>query len=354
VTLPDGTRRSFYGKTEKEAREKKNRALRQAEAGLVPEAGLTVAAYLGRWLAARAEVVRAGTLVNERQHVELHIVPSIGRVRLSELTVARVNRLLADLVAGGMMATTANAVRATLRRALAQAHREGLVPRNVAALATPRRGQPRAIVVYTPAQARRLVAEARTHPHGPLVAVALATGLRRGELIGLRWADVDLDARTLRVERSVVHVRRRWVEGPPKSAAGRRTIRLTEVAVEALRRQRVLLAERRLAAGGAWVDRDLVFPNQRGGYLADAIRAARQVMTAAGVPVTTLHALRHSCASFLVAEGMDLVAVKELLGHSSIAVTADTYAHLTERLASRTADTMDRVLGDDEGLRSIK
>lgn len=349
VTLPNGQRRSFYGKTEKEARDKKNRALREAEAGIVTDAKLTLAAYLSRWLAAQAERVRPSTWGRWERTIRLHVEPHIGRKKLRELAVSDVDTLLSKLVSGGMKPSSVNQVRSMLRTALTQAEREGLVLRNVAALAVPRRAERQHVEPYTIEEARQLLAGSRDHRQGPLIALALATGLRRGELLALRWDDIEGDR--LRVERTM-QWRKGPQVGPPKTGAGRRSVLLNRVALDALGRARVRVNEARLLAGAAWQDLGLVFPNRHGGYQVDAnvTDSVKAAMRQAGVPVKNVHALRHTAASLLLAEGMTLYDVRHFMGHSSIALTSDTYGHL---MADRAA-TVGAALDDALDLRRVE
>ena len=349
ITLPDGTRRSFYGKTEREAREKKNQAIREAEAGIVTDAKLTVGAYLARWLGSQAERVRPSTWGRWERTIRLHVEPHVGRKKLKELSVGDVDTLLSRLVSGGMKPSSVNQVRSMLRTALTQAEREGLVLRNVAGLAVPRRSERTHVEPYTIEEARRLLAGSRDHRQGPLIALALATGLRRGELLALRWDDIDGDR--LRVERTV-QWRKGPQVGPPKTGAGRRAVLLNRVALDALSRQRVRVNEARLLAGPQWQDMGLVFPNRHGGYQVDAnvTASVKRAMAGAGVPVKTVHALRHTAASLLLAEGMTLYDVRHFMGHSSIAMTSDIYGHLVESRAATVATALDDALD----LRRVK
>lgn len=354
ITMPDGRRRSFYGKTEREARDKKNRALREAETGYVPDARLTVGAYLARWLVEVApERVRPTTLRRYVSHVEAHIAPELGDVKLARLTTAQVNRMLSGMIEGGLKPSTVNVVLSTLRTALAQAEREGLVSRNVATAATARRVVVSRAEPYTVDEARALISGARDHREGPLLAFLLATGLRIGEALALRWAHVDFDARSMRVEATLTWRAgnpRTPVFGPPKSETSRRVVRLTGVALDALRRQRAQVNGWRLLGGPHWDHYDLVFPTMRGRPrdLTNVTRGVRAAMELAGVPVKRIHDLRHSTAAFLLASGMSMFEVKEMLGHANITMTIDTYGHLSEARAVEVADAIDRALGDDK------
>ncbi len=351
ITLAGGKRRSFYGRTEREARDKKNAAIRDHESGLAAtDARLTVKVYLQRWLIdTAAHRVRDATLRSYESLVRVHIVPALGRVRLRELTATDVNRMLAGMMTGdgGVSAATANRARACLRTALASAVKAGLVPRNAAQLADARTERRARIVPYTPEQARHLIRETRDDWMGPLLTLALATGMRQGELLALRWSDVDIGARLVRVERTLgwrrgKDGRREVVFGDPKTEQSRRGVPLTGVAAAALERQRVMVDT-------FGVSSELVFPSMRGTPQdgVNVTQRAKRLMAAAGLPEKRFHDLRHSAASFLLAEGAELFVVKEVLGHSQISLTANTYGHMTPRLAMDAAARMGRALDDD-------
>jgi integrase len=243
-----------------------------------------------------------------------------------------------------------------LRRALADALRDGLVARNVAALARPPRVTARTIEPgrdYLDADAlRALLAASALHPIGPLVVVAATTGLRQGELLGLAWDDVDAGAGTLTVRRALA---RAWDGGyalaAPKTARSRRTIHLPAAALAALERQRSRQATAREAAGTAWQDRDgLIFTNSIGRPLdpSAVVRDFHQLLEAAGLPRVPFHGLRHSTATALLGAGVPLRVVSDLLGHSGIGITADVYGHVERALRREAADAMDRALGPQQ------
>lgn len=182
ITLPDGKRRSFYGKTKREAVAKAKQAELDFERGAVVGArDVTVKAFLERWLKdTAADRVRPSTLRSYRGHIERHILPAFGTVKLRTLTPQHVNAMLAAIVTGGASPTTANRVRATLRTALASAFKWGMVNRNVATLADPRREERQRITPLQPNQLRAFLATLQGHRYEPLLTVAIATGMRQG------------------------------------------------------------------------------------------------------------------------------------------------------------------------------
>jgi integrase len=198
-------------------------------------------------------------------------------------------------------------------------------------------------------QARAFLASIRAHRLYALFAVAIALGLRKGEILGLSWSDVELEAGRLHVRRTLQRVRGdkgARVFAEPKSERSRRTIELPQVIVDALKAHRVRQLEERLAAGGEWRDSGLVFAGASGDaldewHLGDEFHA---LLAAAGLPRVRFHDLRHSCASFLLAQGVSARAVMDVLGHSQISLTLDTYSHVLPGVREDAAEKMDQVL----------
>jgi integrase len=235
-----------------------------------------------------------------------------------------------------------------LHGAFAEAVRWGLVPRNVVALARPPRKAHIEIVALTVEQARALLAAAAGNRFEALFVLALKTGMRRGELLALRWADVDLDEGMLQVRGTLRWTREGLTFGTPKTAASRRKVVLSPTSMAALRHHRARQDKERHAAGDLWQDLGLIFPNTLGrpmeprDLLADVYRP---LLKRAGLPPITFHALRHTAATLLLAEGEHPKVVQELLGHAQISITLDRYSHMTPRLMSNAAALMDRAAG---------
>ena len=212
-----------------------------------------------------------------------------------------------------------------------------LIPSNpCAAVEPPERTRPK-VSFRDRARANRFLALTADEALGPCWAVAVHTGLRRAELCGLRWSDVDLDRRTLKVELQVKKIDGTWQQGPLKTPNARRAVPLAAAAVEALREQRRRQNERRLALGAAWHDLDLVFDHDDGSaWSGSALSAAfrRRLLAHPEISPLRLHDLRHTAASLMLAAGLSLFEGSRILGHAAIAITADLYGHLA-------ADTLD-------------
>lgn len=360
-------RRKVTGKTRGEVVTKLDELKRHTADGLSPApAELTVARYLNRWLEVPPRKLRPLTVVNYRNVVRLYIVPTIGQVRLRALTPEHVDRMVHDLSTGDPDATpprrpvsanTQRNARNVLSRALRQAERDGLVPRNVARLSdgvhVPR-AEKRSLTID---QARTLLAHVvGTRLEAPIT-LALSLGLRRGELLALAWDDLTLDGDTYRL--TVRHTIKRLpriglIREEPKNTTSVRTIMLSPQLAAVMRAHRVRQVEERLRAGETWHDRpldaDLVFRTEDGHAMdPDNFRNRMYRATVdAGIGRWSPHELRHSAASLLIAQGHDLKRTSELLGHSSIRVTADVYGHLFESGKAETAAVMAQVLWGDQ------
>jgi integrase len=343
-------RRVVSGKTQAEVRRRLAALRTDLERGLAPVASGTLGAFLTGWLERERQRIRPATWRSRDHQVRRYLLPYLGSTPLDKLAPRDIERMTGAMVTRGLSPRTAAHVRVTLRRALGDAVRDGLVHRNVAALARPPRVPWRTIEpgrdYLEAADLRRLLAVATEYRVGALVTLAATTGLRQGELLGLSWDDIEWDTATLTVRRTMA---RAWGGGyelaAPKTGRSRRAVHLPALAVDALRREEREQAAARDAAGSAWQDRDrLIFTDAVGRPLpADGVyRAFRALLTAAGLPRIPFHGLRHSAATALLSAGVPLRVVSDMLGHSGIAITADYYAHVERDLRRDAADAMDR------------
>lgn len=349
------TRRSVSGPSFEDVLAKLDALRGQHRSHALPERGaerITVAAHLDRWLTARrAELLPERQWRNHERNVGLHLVPALGRLALVDLRASHLRELYGQLVRT-RAAQTVRHVHTTIRQALDLAVSDGLLARNVARSVTPPRLVRRAVRALTAQEQRLLLAHAEAAGDDllPLWLVALRTGLRQGELLGLRWPDVDLTRGTLTVQRTLVRVHGLaplWKDYA-KSAAGMRTIHLPASALEALRRQREQQKHERDALGTKYAAWGLVFASTGGVPFSGANvgRRFRRRAAAAGIAGDVrFHDLRHTAISSYLVAGVPLAEVAQIAGHSSPAVTASIYAHFVPRSSGQAAEQLERFLG---------
>jgi integrase len=343
-------RKHVFGRTRAEAADKLDALLRAAkEQRPIPDQRAKVGPFLRTWLETVAKpTIRASTFKSYRDIVELHLVPGLGRIALAKLTPADVQAFLNRKRECGLSARRVQMLHAVLRRALVTAERWGMVSRNVARLASPPRVPKHEIRPLTPEQAQRLIECSSEDRFRGLYVTALGTGCRQGELLGLRWEDVDLEAGRMRVQHTLARVDGRLVLLEPKTDRSRRTVHLPEIVVDALRAHRTRQKMERLVAGPRWVDSGHIFTTTIGTPLEAAVvtRAFQRALERAGLPKSRFHDLRHAAATFALSQGFTLEDdVKNLLGHSSIVLTSNTYGHVLEERQRAVARGMDAVLG---------
>ncbi len=428
-------RKVFYGGTRAEVQAKLTKALRDVALGIrPPDERLTLERFLLDWLdQVAAKRVRVRTLIGYRHHVVKHINPELGRVPVAKLTPDQVQRL-ANRKEKELSARSAQYINAVLRAALNHALRTGIVGRNVATLIEAPKVRRKEVAALTPAEAMRILRVVADHRWSAIYIVALTTGMRQGEVLGLEWRDVDLDAATLEVRAQLQRYEGAFHRVPVKTDKSRRKVALPQLAVDALLGRRRKQKEDRLLAGIKWEKAsDLVFTSRQGkpinarhvirtwhkllddavrqearekGLVAEAIGEglkkglvteedlarlrdeAREGRVTKGLVATDLdreiakaveigaekgrggedlkvliaaaldryiaesplpkmrfHDLRHGAATLWLAEGVSLREIMELLGHSQIGITANTYAHVAPELKRAAAKKMDDILG---------
>ena len=344
-------RRTVYGKTRKEVAGKLAKALSDRENGLVFDARrLTVGEYLGHWLEDSVrDTVRQRTWERYEQLVRVYIKPALGRIKLKALTPAHVRGLYREKLDDGLASRTVQYIHVTLHKALKDAVADGLIPRNVTDAVRAPRAKGKEINALTPDQARAFLeaADEVDDRFEALYVLAITAGLREGELLGLKWEDLDLDAGTLSVRRTLSEARSGRFFEAPKNGKGR-SIRLTKQAVEALRSHRKRQNEERLRLGTLWEDNGLVFPAQTGTPMNAknlTVRSFKPLLERAGLPRSVrVHDLRHTCATLLLGKGVHPKIVQELLGHATIAITLDTYSHVLPNMQGEAVSAMEAAL----------
>lgn len=368
----DGKRQrvSFYGSTRLEVQRKVADAVRAfQDGGIVKVQRQSVGAFLDRWLEDSAKpTLRARTYASYKQMIDLHLKPGLGHIELSKLTPQDVQKYL-NTKSGALQKRqpvqkegepapepkllsprTVLYSRAILRRALGQAVKWGMAARNSAALVDPPKMNRKEICPLDADGAKALLSEAKGTPYEALFSVGLAVGLRLGEVLGLRWEDVDLKAGSLRVVNQLQRIDGEYKLVEPKSKKSRRTIPLPKQAIEALKDLRLKQEfQKKPAAGEKWQSWGLVFISELGTPLDErnVRRALYALLEKAKLPRVRFHDLRHTCASLLLAQGVPARVVMEVLGHSQISLTLDTYSHVSSLVMQDAADKMTAALTEN-------
>ncbi|MDP9266351.1 MAG: site-specific integrase [Chloroflexota bacterium] len=243
---------------------------------------------------------------------------------------------------------TVRHLHALLHKAFDQAEKWGLVARNVVALVSPPTAPHQEMKTLSEAQTRTFLEAVAGERFEALHVLAVSSGMRQGEILALRWSDLDLDRASAQIQRSIQFLPGdRYVFTPPKTTKSRRKVELTKTVVAALRRHRARQIAERLASAGGWADLDLVFADEAGGPTSpDRVRwAFQRVLKDAGLPRIRFHDLRHTAATLLLGCGVHPKIVSEMLGHSTIAITLDLYSHVTPTMQREAAAVLDSVLG---------
>ncbi len=353
VHTPDGPKRKLiYGRKYKDVEKKLNEARGDAARGIVyDDENLMVGEYLDRWLSdSVCGTLRESTFSRDKYLVTNHIKPVLGRLKLGNLSAMHLQRLYRERLDSSLSGSTVQKVHHVLHKALSQAVRWGLIPRNPADAVKAPRASSKEMRPLSASEARRLLEAARDDRLEALYVLAVHTGMRRGELLGLKWEDVDLEGSTVRVCRTLTRVEngRRLALGEPKTKKSRRTVRLTPRAVEVLRRHRARQAQKKLKVGGVYQDQGLVFAGETGSLINPSNlrqRSFAPLLKRAGLPRITFHDLRHTCASLLFQRNVHPKFVQELLGHASVAITLDTYSHMLPGMGGEAADAIGEALG---------
>lgn len=301
---------------------------------------LTVEAFLiEAWLPAKRSTLKPTTFASYRDLVTAQVVPRIGHVRLVDIDGAELNTFYGELLAGGrrdgrggLSAKTVRNIDGVLNKAFRDAVRWGRLVRNPCDAADPPRKPTPELAVWSEDELGAFLGAARADRLWATWMLVATTGMRRGELCGLRWADIDLDAGRLTVRQTRTLADHEQVTGSPKTAAGARTIALHPEAVAALRSWRKVQLKERLAMGAGWADTGLVVTEATGVPIHPAAPhpALQRPGGQARAQVCRLHDVRHAYATAALRAGVPVKVLSERLGHSNVTVTMGIYQHVTQ------------------------
>ncbi len=347
-------RKTLYGKSRAEVAGKLAKEIADREGGLVvDDRGITVEGYLVRWLKDSVRgTVRTSTYESYRHMIEPHIIPALGRLKLRNLNPVHVRAFYREKLDAGLSASTVRKMHSVLRKALKQAVLDGFVPRNVCEAVKPPKVERKQITPLDALQVRRLLETAGVAGGDRLEALyvlAVHTGMREGELLGLKWEDVNLEGTepVLRLRRALVREGGKVTLGDLKTPKSRRQIRLTRAAADALRSHLQRQLEEMERMGSLYQPGGLVFATESGTLINPSNlrnRSFKPLLKRAGLPDICFHDLRHTCATLLLSQGTHPKLVQELLGHATISMTLDTYSHFLPSMGDQTIRAMEAAL----------
>ena len=337
-----------YFKTQRECRDWLKETRDQIDDGLTLEgAQINVDKYMREWMEAHKLRIRPKTAFQYNQIVEQHIIPFLGKIKLKELRPDHIQSLYSSKLKDGGSERTVLMIHAVIHRALEQALKWGLVGRNVADAVTRPRFKKKEMKTLDDNQARSFLSSLKGTRYDAFFWVAITTGLRQGELLGLKWADVDWRNRCIHVQRQVQRLSHGGLSFvPPKSASGNRTIVLGNAVLDKLREHMEYQDTEKSFAGKDWQEFDLIFPSDVGtpSDHRNVYRAFKILLKKAGMPDIRFHDLRHTAATLLLQQGVNPKVVQERLGHSDVTLTLNTYSHVMPSMQDDAAEKLDQLL----------
>ena len=344
----NGRRITKYGKTQKECRDWVNATLDKIDHGLTFDgAQVSLQQYMESWLSGKVLARRPSTVRNYRRYMNLYILPALGRMRLQAILPAHIRQLYMRMQMECRGARTIQLVHVTLHCAFAQAVKEGLIGYNPLEAVERPKVETKRYDIFTEEQARTFIAAAKGHPHEALFFLALTTGMRKGEILGLMWTDVDWEKSILRVDRQLQPVS---YEGdalvPTKTKSGRRHIMIGKVAIALLKEHRERQEMQNAVAGIRWQEHGMIFTTGIGTYIdqTKVSRAFKRILREAGLPDIRFHDLRHTSISILLDNGTPINTVQSRAGHSKASVTTDIYGHAMARSQEAAARMIEEIV----------
>lgn len=354
---PDGRRRQITRSgypTKRAADAGLQEALAREDAGVAEVHELTIGTYVEQWLMGKRSL-RPKTISGYQADIRRFVKPGIGSMRLADIRPHHIDLLYSDLLADTTKPATPSTIRhlhTTLRSALSTAVKRRLIPWNPASHVELPEERQRPTTVWIPSQLSAFLTGTRQHRLHALFRVIAAAGLRRGEALGLHWADVDLDGGAITVRWQLVDAGGAPRLGPPKTKSGARVVPLDAGTIESLQRHRTGQLAEQVAWGEGWTDCGLAFTKEDGTPLRPeyASHLFARLVGEVGVPRIRLHDLRHTNASLALAAGVPLKVVSQRLGHSSTGITSNLYTHVIPAVAREAADRIGALITDTDEL----
>jgi integrase len=306
----------------------------------------TVEEFMSEWLKMAQMTIRPKTLIQYTQITSTYIIPAIGKLKLKDLKPDKIQALYNSMQAKGIGKRTVTLTHAVLHRALEQALKLGLIGRNPASATTRPRPNKREMQVLNDNQVRAFLSAAKESRYYALFYLAISTGLREGELLGLKWSDLDWASRTIKVQRQIQRIPDKGlIYSEPKTSSSRRTITLGTATNQVLKEHYKYQQLERAAFKG-WIENDVIFPSTNGTPTdsRNIIRIFKGILEKAQLPKIRFHDLRHTAATLMLQQNTHPKIVQERLGHSDITMTLNTYSHVLPGMQEEIAEKMDEIM----------
>lgn len=302
--------------------------------------------YLKEWFEKKKSGVGEQTAILYESIIRVHITPALGAISLSKLTGFHIESFLDGLTKGGLSAETVRRIHSVINTSLNAAERLDLVPKNVAAKVEKPKVKRKDLVVWEPAFVSAFLANTKGRSRFYIaIYLAVMTGMRQGEILGLRWSDVDLDNGTVQIQQTLRHDGKKLMSGA-KTAGSIRSIAISQSTIEELKEHRKMILAERVKLGSDYQNNDLVVCSEKGtpAFSTGIMKVWNKLLIENKAPVITFHDLRHTHASLLLKQGVHIKVVSERLGHSSVTITLDRYSHLLPNMQQEAADGLDDML----------
>jgi integrase len=344
----DGHRLTKYGKTQRECHDWIKEMLGKIDTGLTYESThITLESFINTWLNGKKLSRRERTVFQYRKIAENYILPNLGKMRIQDIRPVHIQRMYSTFKERGTGARTLQLVHAVLHNVLDQAVREGALSHNPADSVERPRWEHKEFKTFTEDEVRQFLLATAGHRHEALFYLALTTGMREGELLGLKWADPDWSKGVLNIQRQLQRIEHKGLFFvPPKTKAGRRQIKLGQGMLDRLAEHRKRQDREREEAGSRWQDNDLIFPSSigtpfEGHRIWDEFK---ELLAKAGLPDMRFHDLRHTALSLLMDMGIAVTTIQQRAGHSKASVTTDIYGHSMSRSQEKAAEQIEELI----------
>lgn len=340
----NGKRKFFYGTTKKAATEKMAAYINEVSFAPNYDDAITLQQWINYWYKIKQGTITDATMQSYVSIIRRYILPSLGGLKLVDITALTIRRLIDSMI--GLSSRTISYTLTILSAILKEAISNGIIRKNpVAQIKRPKKEKVRRMVTLTSSQIEEFIDELKNDEYKTLFRVAFNTGLRRSELLGLTWADINFNKSTLKVSQTVIkNGSEVIISKTTKNEASKRTISIDNKTVQALHKQRILSDKRRIKSP-SWINNNLVFPNETGDpiYPDTISKVCKKAASKIGVPEFSMHGTRHTHATLLIEAGVNFKVIQMRLGHASFQETMNTYSHITPIMEADVIDKIEQI-----------